>query len=154
MWPYFHEYHMRFRLVSKSTPSVSILCLKDPQMRDDTIYPKLLLTIGVVRWNKLSGFWQLKDEKNSPLTINNYLLKYSGVTMIFTICMEIVSLFVEFKRQTNEVFGWCSFSMSLIFFESEAFSVEALVLGEISFLILLSSVLISDIFSLLILKIL
>ena len=37
------------------------------------IYPELLLTVGVVCWNKLSGCWQLKDKKNSPLTINNLL---------------------------------------------------------------------------------
>ena len=50
--------------------------------------------------------------------------------------MEIVSLFVLFERQTNEVSGW----RGLNFSESEAFAGEALVLGEISFLILLSSV--------------
>ena len=39
---------------------------------------------AVVRWNKLPGTWQLKDLKNSPLTINNYLLKLYGVKITHT----------------------------------------------------------------------
>ena len=57
--------------------------------------------------------------------------------------MEIVA----FERLTNEVFGWCSLSVLLSFLESEAFAVEALVLREVSLLILLSSVWTSDMFS-------
>ena len=66
--------------------------------------------------------------------------------------MKIVSHFVVFERQTNEVSGWCSLSMLLNFLESEAFVGETLVLGEISFRILLSLVWSLDIFSLLTLK--
>ena len=93
-------------------------------MGDDTISLELLV-VGVVCWNKLPMCWQLKDKKNSQLTIDNYLLKHNGVTIISTIyiyicvCVEIVSLFVVFERQTNEVSGWCSLSMLLIFWERE-----------------------------------
>ena len=59
------------------------MCLKDPQMEDDTIYPELPLSVAVICWNKLPACWQLKDKKNSPLTINNYLLKHNGVTIIY-----------------------------------------------------------------------
>ena len=34
--------------------------------------------VGVIRWNRLPGCWQLKGKKNSPLTINDYLLKHSS----------------------------------------------------------------------------
>ena len=119
--------YMCFRLVGLSTPLVLMLCLKDPQMQDDTVYPEFLLMVGVVHWNKLPRYWQLKDKKNSLLTINNYLLKPSSVTIIYTIYiyMKIVSLFVVFEWQTNEVYGWCSLSMLLYFSESEAFAGEA-----------------------------
>ena len=61
-------------------------------------------------------------------------------------------LLLLFERQTIELFGWCSFSILFNFSEYEAFAGEALVLGEISFLILLSLVWTSDLFSLLTLK--
>ena len=54
--------------------------------------------------------------------------------------MEFMLLFVVFERETNEISGWCSLSMLLNFSESETFTGEALVLGEISYLIILSSV--------------
>ena len=94
-------------------------------MGDDTIYPVLLMA-GVVCWNKFPGYWQLKDNKNSSLTIN-YLLKCNGVTIIYTIYMEIVT-FVVIERQTIEVFGLCNLSILLNFSESETFA------GETSFL--------------------
>ena len=62
------------------------------------------------RWEKIQSIWnfwwlgwQLKDKKNL-LTINNYLSKHNGVTIIYTIYiyMELL-LFVLFERQTNEV---------------------------------------------------
>ena len=53
--------------------------------------------------------------------------------------MEIVPLLVAFESQTNEISGWFSLFMLLNFSESEAFAEKALVFGEISFLILLSS---------------
>ena len=61
--------------------------------------------------------------------------------------MEIVSLFVVFERQKNEVSGWSGHSMVLNFSESEALAGETQALGEISFLILLSLVWTSDLFS-------
>ena len=36
----------------------------------------------MVGWNKLRGCWQLKDKKNSLLTIYNYLWKPSGITLL------------------------------------------------------------------------
>ena len=55
------------------------LCLKDPQIGNGKT------SDGVVCWNKLHVCWRFKDWKNSQLTINNYLLKHNGVTMIYTI---------------------------------------------------------------------
>ena len=49
--------------------------------------------------------------------------------------MEIVSVFVVFERQTNEVSGWCSLCILLNFSEGETFAGEASVLGEVSFLL-------------------
>ena len=60
--------------------------------------------------------------------------------------MYIVT-FAVFERQTIGLSGWCSLSMLLNFSENEAFAGEALVFGEIHFLILMSSVWTSDIFS-------
>ena len=133
---------MRFQVVGLSTPSVLILCLKNPQMGDDTVYLQLLLTVGLVRWSKLHGCWQLKNKKNFPFTINNYLLKHNGVTIIYTIysLREIVA-FVVFEKQLTEAFGWCSFSILFNLWEREAFA------GEISFLILLSLIWTLDLFS-------
>ena len=59
---------------------------------------------------------------------------------------KIVTVAV-FERQTMEVFGWYSFSILFNFLVCEAFAGEALVLSEISFLILLSLVWTSDLFS-------
>ena len=74
-------------------------------MEEDTIYLELLTT-GVVHLSKLLGCWQIKDKENSPLTINNYSLKHSGIIIIYTIYLkrDIVT-FVMFERQTIEVFG-------------------------------------------------
>ena len=66
--------------------------------------------------------------------------------------IESLIAFVVFERQTIEVFGWCNFSILFNFSEIEAFASEALILGEISFLILLPLVRISDLFSQLIVK--
>ena len=49
-WP--RDNQTRFQVVSLSIASVPILCLKDPKIEVDTIYPELLLTFGVIRWNK------------------------------------------------------------------------------------------------------
>ena len=64
-----------------------MLCSKNPQVEND-IHPKFLLMVGIVRWSKLPGCQKLKDEKNSPLTINNYLLDRIGVTIISNIFIE------------------------------------------------------------------
>ena len=72
------------------------LSLKDSQMGDDTIYTEHLLT---VRWSKSHGFWQFKNQKNSLLKINNYLLKrYSETIILYTISLlrEIV-VFIVFE---------------------------------------------------------
>ena len=47
--------------------------------------------------------------------------------MIYAIYVyvEIVSLFAEFEKQTNEVSGWYNLSMSLNFLESMAFAWRA-----------------------------
>ena len=76
---------MRSRVVGLSIPSVPALCLKDQQIGDDTIYPELLMTVRLVCKNKLPVCWQLKDKENSPLTVNNYILKHNCVTIIYTI---------------------------------------------------------------------
>ena len=85
LWSWFCDKNLRFRVVGSSTLSVPTLCLKNPLMGDDTIYLGLLQTVQVVRWSKLPRCWQLKDKKNSRLTINNYLLKHNGVAIIYTI---------------------------------------------------------------------
>ena len=63
-------------------------------------------------------------------TYNEFSRNYT----LFHFC----AAFVVFERQTIEVFGWFSLSMLLNFLEKEAFVGEIFVLGEISFLILLS----------------
>ena len=90
---------MSFQVVGLSIPSESTLCLKDPLMEDDTIYPELLLMVRVIRWSKLPGRWQLKGKKNPSLKIKNYLLKHQGVTIIYTIYIERkIVTFVVFER--------------------------------------------------------
>ena len=69
---------MHFWLVVLSTPSMPTLFERCTE-GDDTIY----LELRVVGWNKLARYWQLIDKKNSPLAINNYLLKHNGVTIIY-----------------------------------------------------------------------
>ena len=137
---------MHFWIVGLSTPSVPMLCLKDPLMEDDTIYLELLLIARMVCWKKLPGCCQLKDKKTSSLAIttlywnamvyisNIYiytyiyiyiyilyiLLSHHCVYIYIYIYMEIVA-FVLFERQTNGVSGWCSLSMLLNFFGDEGF---------------------------------
>ena len=101
LWTWFREYPMRFRVFGLSIPPVPTLCLKDPLMGDNTIYPEFLLTVEMIRWNKLPEFWQLKDKKNSPLKINNYLVKHIGVTRIYAIYLyrEIVALLSRLRTE-------------------------------------------------------
>ena len=92
--PWFSDFHVCFWVACLSIPSVPTLCLKDPQMGNDIFHPECLLTVGMVRWSKLSGCWQLKDKKNSLLIINNYLLERTGVAIIYPkyLQREIVTL--------------------------------------------------------------
>ena len=58
---------------SLSIFSVPTLCLKYPQVGNDTINPELLLTVRVVVGTNLLECWQFKNKKNSPSTISNHL---------------------------------------------------------------------------------
>ena len=99
-------------------------CLKDPQMGYNTIYQVLLLTLGVVRWNKLPGRWKFKNKKNTPLTINNYLLKHDGVTTIYIyIYIYMYYLFLLYLRvqlfyvtQFSGERGFSSLKLLFLFF--------------------------------------
>ena len=106
--------------------------------------------------------WVLVTQRQEkpPANTYNYFLKHNNVTIyiymyiyiyIYIYIYENCDALVVFEWQTIEVHGWCSLFMVLNFSESEAFAGEALVLGDISFLDF-SSVLTSDIYSLLILK--
>ena len=74
---------MRFRLIGLSTPILPTLCFKDSQVRDATVYSELHQNIKVVSWNKLAVFWQLENMKNSPLLIDNNLLKHNGEIVVY-----------------------------------------------------------------------
>ena len=105
-WSHFCNSQKRSRLVGLSAPYTPMLCLKDLLMEDDPIFTKLLRTVGVVSWNKLLECWQLKDKKNAPLAINNYLLKINSVTVIYTIylygnCLTFCVIWKK-DRQKNE----------------------------------------------------
>ena len=101
---------MHFRLVSLSTLSVPTSCLKDRQMGLDTKYPELILTTRVVCWNKLSGYWQLKDKKNSRVTINDYLLQHSGVTIIYIYIYINCCFLLYLKNRKLRWSGWWNLS--------------------------------------------
>ena len=58
-----------FRIVHLSILTVPTLCLKDPQTRSDPIHPELLLTVGVIPWNKVA--WVLATQKQEELSVNN-----------------------------------------------------------------------------------
>ena len=49
MWLWFSDFHICFQVVCLSIPFVLTLCLKDAQLGNDSIYPKLLLTVVLVR---------------------------------------------------------------------------------------------------------
>ena len=127
---------MRFQVVCLSPPSVPTLCLKDSQMGDDIVYPELLTVGGGVRWNKLPGCWQLKYKKNSPLTINNYLLKHKW-------CHNNYIQYMYRERNYRFCCVWEADNWSILtgaffffffvlfnFFESETFAEETLVLSR------------------------
>ena len=63
LWPWFRDFPMHFQVVGLLLPILTALCLKDSQIRDDIIYPELLPAVGVIRWNKLPWYWQLKNKK-------------------------------------------------------------------------------------------
>ena len=102
---------MRFRVVGLSIPSVPSLCLKDPQMGNNTIHQELLMPVGLVCRNKLPACRQFKDKKNFLLTINNYLLKFTDVTIIHPIYLwrEIVALLSRYEDiHCSECIQFCS----------------------------------------------
>ena len=117
-----------------------------------TIYPELLL-VGVARWNKLLVCYQFKNKKNSPLTINNYLLKHNGVTIYIYIYLygKCVAFCFIWETDKRGIWQVQSFYVTQMFGEWDLAG-EALVLGEISFLILLPSVWTFDIISHIIIK--
>ena len=51
-----------------SSLSVPVLYLKDHQIGNDTIYPELLQTVGVIRLNKVA--WVLATQRQE-LSVNN-----------------------------------------------------------------------------------
>ena len=88
LWPLFHVFLGNLFI----SLSMLTLCLKDPQKGKDTVHPEILLTVGVVCWCKLHGFWQLIYE-NSPLMINNHLLERIVVTVIYPIYLKRLPLY-------------------------------------------------------------
>ena len=60
---------MRFQIVYLSILSVPTLCLKDPQRGNDIIHPEHLLTVGVIRWNKVTEV--LVTQRPEELSVNN-----------------------------------------------------------------------------------
>ena len=139
-WPWLSDYHMHFQVVCLSIPSVPALCLKDPLMGDDIIYPVFLLEVEVIHWNKLPKCWHLKDKNNSPLTI-----VYWNYIYIYICEREKLSLSLCLRgRQLR-------YLADAVFLSYSIFRRVSLLL-EISFLILLSLVWILDLFSHLTLK--
>ena len=126
-----------------------MLCLKDLLIVNDTIYLKLL-TVGVFRWNKLPGCWQLKDKKNSPLTIKNHLLEHNKVTTVYIYIYIYIYIYSRFLLHFRD--RQMRYLTSAAFQCFSTFAGGALVLRDISFLILLSSLWTWDIFSFLTLK--
>ena len=126
LWPWYFDYQIHFRLVCLSIPSVPMISFKDQLMGNDTIHLEFLLTVEVVCWSKLSGVQSLKDKKNSPLTINNYLLKHIGVTILNPIYLwkEIAALLfkqhgvplavIEAQETEKELVIWTETCSSLL----------------------------------------
>ena len=56
---------MHFRILCLSVLFVPMLYLKDPHTRNDMIHPELLLTVGVIHWNKAA--WVLATQKQEEL---------------------------------------------------------------------------------------
>ena len=57
---------LSYVIVGLSTPCMPTLFLEDAQMGDDTMYPELLLTVGVVQVT-----WVLAAQRQEKLSINN-----------------------------------------------------------------------------------
>ena len=65
---------MRYQIVCLPILSVATLCLKAPQIGNDTIHPEFFLTVGGdLLEQSFLGFGHQKN-KNSPSSINNHLL--------------------------------------------------------------------------------
>ena len=77
-------------------------------------------------------------QENSLLTINNYSLKHNGLTIIY-IYGNYIAFCCIWETDKWDIWLVQSFYVLLDFSENEAFVGEALMLGDISFLILLSS---------------
>ena len=58
-----------FLIVHLSILSAPTLCLKDPQTRNDTIHPEILLTVGVIHWNKVA--WVSATQKQEKLSFKD-----------------------------------------------------------------------------------
>ena len=73
---------MNFQIVCLSIFSVLTLCLKEPQIGYDTIHLGLFPTVGEI---------QLKNKKNSPVTMNNHLLERISLTVIYSLILGVSS---------------------------------------------------------------
>ena len=71
---------MCFEIVCLLIPSLPMLFLKDPLIRNHTIHPELLPMVGVIHWNKAA--WVLATQRQEELSVNNHLLEHIGVTVI------------------------------------------------------------------------
>ena len=136
----------RFWVIGLSIPTVSTWCLKDLVMGNDTIYPYwggLLELVAKVLVAQKKGKLSVKS--------NNYLLKDKGITIIYKIYLlwEIVAFVVFVDRQLSYLAG----AVFLTEFLGELdFCWRVFSPWDISFLIFLSLVWISDLFSHLTLK--
>ena len=59
-----------FRIVCLSMLSMPTLCLKDPQTRNDSVFPEIFLMVGVIHGNKVR--WVLATQKQEKLSVNNF----------------------------------------------------------------------------------
>ena len=89
---------------------------------------------------------QRERERKRETHTHTYIYICVCVCVCVYMYLSCIAL-VVFERQTIGVFDRCSFSILFNFSESQAFAGEALFLGDISFIILLFSVLTSDISS-------
>ena len=130
---------MRFRLVGLSTLLVPTLC-KIHRWRM-TLSIRDFLRRGWLVGTSCQGVDNSKTKKPSP-TINNYLLKHIGVTIIYTIYIYIyIYIYIHLRKLSlllwlrDRQLKHFADAILLNFSESEVFVGDVLVLGEISFII-------------------